>query len=177
MIWSNDFRLTSTLNAWIHDKGSMTARMRSVCQHVDIQLIRQSRQPILATEAQYLQVPETSIALVREVIMFCDAQPWLFARTIVPEESLSTYELGLASLGTTPLGSILFSDEAVSRTDFQYSYLSPQNPYRQWAKQNATDSILARRSQFIKHDNPLLLTEVFLPSMLIALGEKPKGIV
>lgn len=180
MIWSNDFQLASAFNTWIHDKGSMTARMRTVCRQVDIHVMRQSRQPVLTTEADYLGLPqstsesksESSTALIREVIMICDGQPWLFARTVVPQQSLPTYEMAVISLGTTHLGSILFSDPTVSRTHFQYSYLHPKDPYRKWAQQNATDSLLARRSQFVKNNNPLLLTEVFLPAMQTALGEK-----
>lgn len=163
---------------WLNDKGSMTLRMRAACTDLRIDVLRQASAPLFPMEISALGLAAGAEATVREVVMRCDGVPWLVARTAIPPATAVVYGEALSGLGTQPLGSLLFSDPSITRSDFNFAELTdPDDPLHQLAcradyPEHHLDErapLVTRRSIFTKDGQPLLLTEVILPVMIASL--------
>jgi chorismate--pyruvate lyase len=113
------------------------------------------------------------IALVRDVELRCDAVPWVFARTLIPISSLKGAAQRLTQLGEKPLGAVLFSEPGVNRGATQIARLLPAQPLFEAACNHLPkkpDHLWGRRTLFYLQKKPLLVNEVFLPSLLLHGG-------
>ena len=106
------------------------------------------------------------LALVREVVLYCNNRAWMYARTIFPKQSLQGKGQIFRHLNDKPLGKILFSDPNLVRSEFELALLDERHHDYQIAGEYCRESVAslwARRSIFLFYGKPLLLTEVFLP--------------
>ena len=170
--------LSVLLKDWLLDEGSLTARLKSQSGHFQVKVIGEQQQPCSAAEAcDLIQVGEP--VLVREVILYCDNVPQVFARSLLPLASLTGEEQILANLGEQPLGQVLFNNSSLQRLRLELSSFAPDSSVVNLATQltakhdhnSATihtskvpKSILwGRRSIFMLENKPLMVAEVFLP--------------
>lgn len=101
----------------------------------------------------------------REVLLLCDEQPWVYARTVIPVTTLMGSARRLLRLNNRPLGAILFSDATVVRGQLQIFSLDPHHwLYMQSSKFSLSmpNNLWGRRSLFWMNKRPLLVAEVFL---------------
>lgn len=158
------------ISPWLFDQGSLTRRIISRCtNNFRVEVLSQKWQRPLLNEALRLGAHPEHLALIREVLLFCGDTPWVFARSVLPRKTLSGRRRFLGKLGSRPLGEILFSDPNIVRDDLEVAEIKKgQRMYRcatQSLKQ-MPDSIWGRRSVFYLHKKPLLVNEVFLPSII-----------
>ena len=158
------------ISPWLFDQGSLTRRIISHCtNNFRVEVLSQKWQRPLLNEALRLGAHPEHLALIREVLLFCGDTPWVFARSVLPRKTLSGRRRFLGKLGSRPLGEILFSDPNIVRDDLEVAEIKKgQRMYRcatQSLKQ-MPDSIWGRRSVFYLHKKPLLVNEVFLPSII-----------
>jgi chorismate--pyruvate lyase len=109
---------------------------------------------------------------VREVVLHAGGRPVVLAHSIAAWRDLSGPWRGLRGLGSRPLAEALFTDPRVSRGPLEFARIDPRHPLGRRARQvfgRDFPALRARRSRFLKHGRPLLVTEVFLPELL-ALG-------
>ena len=66
-------------------------------------------------EALALAIPSGQLALVREVILYGNNQPWVYARSVLPHQALNGRLRFLRRLGNKPLGALLFSNPVIKR--------------------------------------------------------------
>ncbi len=157
---------------WLFDPGSLTRRVREVCDgRFRVEVIRQGWGRPMLNEAIRLGVQENRRALIREVYLYCDRIPLVYARTIIPHTTLRGRQRYLAHLGTRPLGEVLFADPAMQRDEVEVACIRPAN--RLFHIATATlgsipEEIWGRRSVFYTGSKPLLVNEVFLPSLVAA---------
>ena len=87
----------------------------------------------MADEARALGLRLGAWAWIREVQLLGDGQPWVFARTLIPADTLRGRGRRLTRLGTRPLGEVLFTDPGVRRGPVNacISGRSPPTPNRQ----------------------------------------------
>lgn len=159
---------------WLFDPSSLTRRVCDACSgafRVDVLSQRWGR-PML-NEARRLGMAERSTALIRQVHLLCDEVPWVFARTVMPRRTLSGPRRYLTQLGTRPLGAVLFADPSMRRDEVEVACIRPG----QYAFDLATNRlavappcIWGRRSVFFLDEEPLLVSEIFLPA-LVACGD------
>jgi 4-hydroxybenzoate polyprenyltransferase len=64
----------------------------------------------LQTETARLKLPSHRQLLLREVELLCDGDIWMYARTVIPSETLLGKYQQLKRLGSRPLGNLLFRD-------------------------------------------------------------------
>jgi chorismate-pyruvate lyase len=107
-------------------------------------------------------------ALCREVLMFANDEPVVFARTLVPEAT-ARRQGWLADLGGASLGHALFVRDDVERSTFEFARCGAdtaiQRRMRALAPALGTgEPVWARRSRFAIGGAELLVMEVFLPS-------------
>lgn len=147
------------LSPWLSEAGSLTARLKRYSHHFRLQRLQQEMAVLPAFLADML--PCTGNAQLREVLLWCDDKPCVYAQSWLPEQSLQTVS-ALADLGEQPLGEYLFCQPGLSRSQIEVTQLNvPQNSWGSGA------CCWARRSVFrLDGQSPVLVAEVFLPGVL-----------
>ncbi len=160
-------RVPDALREWLCDDGLLTRKLRQACgDSFRFELRGQYQSEIDDTQADYLSI-ETGPALLREIALMCTDSCCVFARTLVPENTLSRHSW-LADLGVKPLGETLRTRDDCRRSEFDFARLIAGDAlYASAAGQvrEAPAELWARRSQFRLGDAPLLVYEVFMPTI------------
>ncbi|MDM7859262.1 chorismate lyase [Alteromonas sp. ASW11-36] len=139
---------------WLMDTGSLTERLQSMCRQFNVQVL-------------YHAQPVSSGDYVREVILWGDKQPWVYARSVIPV-AINNGEL--LDLGTQPLGQRIFNDERFVRGNFELCQLDCESLGAGLPNELVsafTDGMTAlygRRSMFQFLDTQMSVAEVFLPA-------------
>lgn len=150
---------------WLLDSASLTRRLQQACQgSFRVQLLNQGWVRPLRDEARALVLRPGSRAMLREVHLLCDEQPWVFARTVIPRDTLSGKYRRLAHLGNKSLGAMLFADQSMHRSPVKLARISAGRLFDSATRDlsNKPHVIWGRRSLFRIGGKPLLLSEVFL---------------
>ncbi len=120
-------------------------------------------------ETALLGLPLRQRIYTREVFLYADGMPVVFAHSVAAPQHLRGAWHALQNLGNKPLGALLFTHPLVERAPLHYKALQPQHALYQRAAavlDAAPERMWARRSLFSLHGAPLLVTEVFLPDIL-----------
>lgn len=151
---------------WLLDPGSLTQRLVSLSQgDFRVEVIRQGWYHPTRSEAKALGMRPRQLAIIREVQLIGNGQPWVFARSVIPATTLTGKQRELNFIGSRSLGTILFRDPTMQRGPLKVSRLKIQDG----------DSAWARRSLFYLSNKPLLVSEVFLPALLEAQNTNPQA--
>ncbi len=154
---------------WLTDHGSLTRRMQAQFSDFNVYKLRQAVAQPNFDEAAAVRLNARAPAMIREVLLCSGDKPLVFAHTVIPLDGLRGPWQKLAGLGNRSLGSALFADRRVERFPLAYKRLNRRHPlYRAAAPYLAapTPTLWARRSQFALTGHLLMVTEVFLPTML-----------
>jgi chorismate--pyruvate lyase len=159
----------SLFSEWLADEGSLTARVVSRCEAFAVAVVRQELARANRDELRLLGITRRERAWVREVALYADGRPVVFAHSVVARENVRGAWRLFAGMGGRPLGAALFADPRVRREPLAFRRLDRRHPLWQAAAKvaGAPDGELwARRSLFFRAGKPLLVTEVFLPEIL-----------
>jgi len=141
---------------WLQDRGSLTRRLQSASAgQFRVELLRLDYARPSRSEARALGLPPRRLALIREVQLLGHGQPWVYARSVFPLDTLSGPQRQLRGIGSRSLGSVLFRDPSMHREPLQIGQLRLTDGRQLWA----------RRSVFRLAGKPLLVCEVFLPAL------------
>ncbi len=153
--------------SWLLDRGSLTARLKSVCRDFSVRVIAQGRVRGGADEAALFGDRRTAL-IGRDVLLMDGDVPLVFAHSILRAADLRGPWRAISRMGSRPLGAALFADPRVERRPLRFRRLHGGHPLYCAAKA-ATRADLpplwARRSAFCLHAAPLLVTEAFLPGL------------
>ena len=151
---------------WLLDAGSLTQRLLDFCPAFNVELLSLQRGRPQLNEAQAMELSATQSALIRHVFLRCENKPLVFARTIIPDSTLTGAERRLAHLGNKPLGAVLFADPNMQRSEVQMARICPGQKLFADATQRMKkkpECIWGRRSMFWLNEKPLLVNEIYLP--------------
>jgi chorismate--pyruvate lyase len=157
--------LPQHLQSWLFDSNSLTARLKQHCQQFRIELLGQKVESCQAHEAVD-SIFENEPVLVREVLLYCDDKPQVFARSLLPLSSLTGAEQALANLGTKSLGQTLFNHPSLERKIIniaEFSLTSSVGKLASNLQLTMVNTLWGRRSLFVIDNKPLIVAEVFLP--------------
>lgn len=157
------------LALWLHDHGSLTRRIQQRCNHFVVRKVHSGLARITWDESTLLGIASQRLAYSREVFLYADNQPVVFAHSTCAPKHLCGAWAAVAGLGNQPLGALLFAHPLIKRQPLHYKALRATHPLYQKAAgvlSNPPSELWARRSLFYLHDEPLLVTEVFLPEIL-----------
>lgn len=146
------------LQSWLEDGGSFIQRLKKHGLQPQVVVLREYWGFPEPAEAAGLGVPSRRYVYVREVEIRHKNEPLMFARTVIPAETLTGHERILAHLGTRSLGSVLFSYPGVQRSPFEIK--ACHLPHY------ASSDLWERQSFFIINGKVLLLREVYLPALV-----------
>ncbi|MDP9107497.1 MAG: chorismate lyase [Pseudomonadota bacterium] len=158
------------LRDWLHTPGSLTARLMAHSHRFRVRRIRQARGLIGTDEMAPLQLTRRVLVQQRNVVLECDDRPVIFAHTSVPLTATASDWPRFGSLGERSLGSTLFGDPRVRRGELSFARLSSRHPFvvRMVAAlgSQGPGPWFARRCVFRRHNGVLLVSEIFLPSIV-----------
>lgn len=158
------------LAPWLRDRGSLTRRIQQRCTHFAVRGMRSGLARIAYDESALLGVAPSQLAWSREVFLYADGKPAVFAHSALAGEHLRGAWSALLGLGDKPLGGFLFAHPLVERRPLHYRALRDTHPLYLRAATALKDPprrLWARRSLFYLRAAPLLVTEVFLPDILL----------
>jgi len=141
---------------WLLDSGSLTARLKVLCAGgFSVEVIDElwTSLPDREFRLRFGPIAPDHPFWSRRVILSGNGEPWVLAHTLIPEHALGD-DLGqLVRLGEKPLGEYLFNQAGLTRSDIEINKIDEQS----WG----------RRSWFFLNSKPILVTEYFLPSLLL----------
>ena len=154
---------------WLRDRGSLTQRIQQRCERFAVRPVRNGLARVALDEAALLGVAPPHLAWSREVFLYADGRPVVFAHSACARQHLRGAWSAVRGLGDRPLGALLFAHPLVERKTLHYKALRPAHTLYQRASavlDHAPRRLWARRSLFYLNGAPLLVTEVFLPEIL-----------
>jgi chorismate--pyruvate lyase len=163
---------------WLTTEGSLTARLMSHSESFRVRRLHQSPAVCLADEARAIGLPRPGRVWEREVLLECDGRPRVFGHTVVPASCTASDWPLFSALGERSLGTTLFHDPLVRRGQLEYARIRAGHPLlarvraalggdEETGDESSNDSLFyARRCVYRRHQGLLLVTEVFLPSVL-----------
>ena len=153
--WLNDLELKSCLKEqnildWLNEEGSITARISS---NAKFKLEILNDRIGVAESEEYLALDMASQEVrIREVVLYGDLVPLVYARSIIPKLTSSKGYPGLGTIGSKPLGDLLFQSRLFVKTRREFAQ------FQNLAKQ----VIWGRRTHYLVRGYPLSVMEVFL---------------
>ena len=155
------------VRSWLIGKGLLTQRVKDVCgKAYRLRMIEQNTGLLDAAQKASL-LRNDSAGLFREIKMFCGDKVWVYARTIIPDSTLNRHPW-LAEIGDAALGETLNDLSGVERSSFEYAWLPASDPVATRALRGAEikpAGLWARRYRFTLHGAPLLVQELFFPTI------------
>jgi len=149
---------------WLFDPASLTGRIVATCKgQFSVRVLSVQRGFPRLDETLALGMRARNQALVRQVLLCCDGEPWVYARTVIPLTSLRGKLRGLTRLGNKPLGAVLFADRTMRRGEIEVTRLTAQHACYAAMQTGTRESVWGRRSVFHLYNRPLLVSEFFLP--------------
>ncbi len=170
----NGVRASAQMADWLNNRASLTARLVAKCEAFRVQRLAQGRALCLADEFAQIGLPRPLQVVEREVLLRCDEQAVVYAHTVMPLSANASQWPLFASLGNRSLGTTLFSDPLVQRGALSFARLRVSHPLMRRIEELGLleeaapqTHLFARRSVFMRKGASLLVTEVFLPSILL----------
>lgn len=161
---------SAPMRDWLTTEGSLTARLMAHSRQFRVQRLHQNGAICLPDEARAIGMTRPGRVWEREVLLRCDGEPVVFAHTVVPASSTASDWPLFSALGEKSLGTTLFYDPLVARGQLEFARIRDGHPLMQRARKalgGAGDKVyFARRCLYRRHQGLLLVTEVFLPSVL-----------
>lgn len=161
--------MPSEMAPWLLEQGSLTRKIILNCKSkFRVEVISQRWQRPMLNEALRLNMRPEHRAFIREVLLYCGETPWVFARSVIPYKTLTGPRRALGKLGNRPLGEVLFSDPGITRDALEIAEIKRGQRMFRCATQclkELPESLWGRRSVFYLHDKPLMVNEIFLPSI------------
>jgi len=159
-----------TYRSLLADRGSLTRRLQEMSREFRVEKVMQRLAQPARDERQQLGLRRGELALVREVVLYCDDLPVVFAHSVAARKNLRGAWRGLKQQGNKPLGAALFANPRIARTALKFRKLNAQHELYRRAKSRLPDigltqNLWARRSRFTLRGQPLLVTEIFLPGI------------
>lgn len=167
----NGVHASPHMRDWLTTPGSLTAKLIAHCRQFRVQKLHQNGAFCLSDEAAALGLRRAGRVWEREVLLRCDGEAVVFAHTVVNAASTASDWPLFSALGERSLGTTLFYDPLVKRGQLEYARIRAGHPL--YVRANAAlggtlrDKVyFARRCVYRRHQGLLLVTEVFLPSVL-----------
>jgi len=130
---------------WIRDDQSLTQKLKKKYHDFRVEVYRQDELEIYKHEINQLGNEEKFI--VREVFLYGDNQPVVFARSVIPKNTKTD---SIMKIGNKPLGEILFTNPNTLREPIEITF---------------HNDVWGRRSIFIMNNSRILISEFFLDSI------------
>lgn len=167
--------IPSAVRAWLLLESSVTQALQKTfgeVMHVDV--LSDSPGPLLSDERPLLATSSPE-GRVRDVFLRTGKHVRVAARTVYVSPKLCVHP-DLSSLGGRPLGELLFEQGPPRWHKREWALLDARAPLHGLVRRSleATgNTCWARRTLFLFEDEPLLVTEMFLPTIFVRQFSAP----
>lgn len=158
------------LQSWLIDTGSLTAKLKSYSDNFSVCLLAQKQRQSTVDEEALLGLVDDCSIIEREVQLYCQGQPVIYANSLIPLVSIVDRFDNLNNLGEQPLGEKIFSDPQLERSPLEWTVLTEKHSLFHSAVQNLKvipTQIYGRRSLFYGTVKPIVISEFFLPAIRV----------
>ena len=138
-----------TIRSWLLEDGPITERIK-LKNKFNLKLLKDEVSNIDSTDEDFLG-NISGFVKVREVILMADNVPKVFARSLIPEITIKHGLSKLGSLGSTPLGDILFEKEIFKKIEVLFSEFEVNK-----------EIFWGRKTKYSVKNLPISVMEVFL---------------
>lgn len=166
-LWCRTPSAAGAYRPWLRDRGSLTRRIQNRCPGLSVKVVFQGMRR--ANRDERFVFARRARVLVREVYLYCHQNPVVFAHSVIAARDLRGAWRRLARMGTRPLGAELFTDPRVRRYPLRQKKIGRQHELHRQARAGLSGmpaTLWARRSLFVLHKSPILVSEMFLPGIL-----------
>ncbi len=160
--------LSNNVRSWLYEKSSLTQRLKNSCgSDFGVSVLHQVLSKPYIDESRVLNLSSNRYALVREVVLHSGHNPLIIARTVIPLKTLRGAQRRLSSLGSRPLGEVIFTYPGLQRLNLDIVEVSKQtwNPAL-IEKIKISEPVWGRRTLYGIGGRHLLVGEFFLPAVL-----------
>jgi len=145
-----EHELTNTeIKSWLLEQGPITKRIKSIAEF-RLELIQDELSDATDDEILFLKIDSEEIR-IREVILYGNENPIVFARTIIPNTTIEKGLKELGKIGNKPLGDILFEKDIFSKEDIVFATFKDEESL-----------FWGRKIKYTVKDQPFSVMEVFL---------------
>lgn len=145
-----EHELTNTeIKSWLLEQGPITKRIKSIAEF-RLELIQDELSDATDDEILFLKIDSEEIR-IREVILYGNENPIVFARTIIPDTTIEKGLKELGKIGNKPLGDILFEKDIFSKEDIVFASFKDKESL-----------FWGRKIKYTVKDQPFSVMEVFL---------------
>ena len=135
--------------SWLLENGPITKRIKKNGLF-KLHLIQDELSYIDQEDKDFIDCASDEIKL-REVILFCNDEPIVFAQTIIPVETISNGFEQLGNLGNKPLGDILFEKNIFTKDKVVYALF-----------EDASSLYWGRKAKYLVKGYKFSVMEIFL---------------
>lgn len=160
------------LHSWLTVPGSLTRHLQQQFRHFRVQVLAEGWGRPLRREAAILQIPPYQQVWMRIVLLYGNDQPRVYARTIIPPQSMAHLGYKIRHLANQSLGEFLFCHPRMQRSQFQLMQLTRQQQQDLLPAELANaktglhpERLWGRSSIFTLGQHPLLVSEYFLETL------------
>tara|TARA_B100001057_G_scaffold243302_2_gene243653 strand:- start:109 stop:600 length:492 start_codon:yes stop_codon:yes gene_type:complete len=137
------------IRSWLIENGPITKRI-SAKENFTLNLIRDEIDEVDEIDKKYLGNIIGDIK-IREVILLGNKVPKVYAKSLIPVQTIEKGFSKLGSLGSKPLGDILFEKDIFNKIDVVYSTFT-----------NELDTFWGRKTKYTVKNLPFSVMEIFL---------------
>ena len=157
------------IDQWARNKKSLTKRIKKTA-NLKIELITNNNKNknLLLSEKFFFPLYSSEAIYLREVIIFANGLPIMYARTTLPRKYLRSYWSNIKKLNDNSLSDVVYEKPSIKRSNFSYLPLSLNNKI--YKKINSfgfknKNLIIGRQSNFEYKKKNILLTEYFFEAI------------
>jgi chorismate--pyruvate lyase len=157
---------------WLSDTGSLTQKIeKAIGQKLEVQVLRDCPHSLNSDESRYFHF-KIRRCRVREVLLCSNGIPLVMAHSIIPTFSSSGSNHQILRLGTKPLGAVLFSKtrkHSKAKPPRDIARLDKASELWKRCSKHSTalnSPLWARRTLYRLKGHPILVNEIFLPTLL-----------
>lgn len=162
-MWNKNIQIDGKLKYWLLDMKSLSYRIRNIAK-LEIVPIETRVSNIFLNEKKIFGNMKSEHLYLREVLIYADKLPIMYARTVLPSKHLRGFWHKIKKLNNKPLADIVFKRKMIKRSDFKFKRSSINDNFSKKIRMFDFKDIkilATRQSTFQNKNKKVLLTEVF----------------
>ena len=144
-----DQKVSKEVRSWLIEEGPITQRIK-LTEEFKLEVICDEEKEVLQSELEFLNSKSMKNRL-REVLLYGNNTPRVYARSVIPNETIEYGLKKLGELGNKPLGDILFNKDIFKKEIMQYASFKINQ-----------DTFWGRKARYTVNNYPFSVMEVFL---------------
>ena len=162
-MWNKNIQIDGKLKLWLLDMKSLSYRIRNIAK-LEIIPVDSRGSNIFLNEKKVFDNKKSEHLYLREVLIYADKLPIMYARTVLPSKYLRGFWHKIKKLKNKPLADIVFDRKMIIRSDFKFKKPSINDNFSRKIKMlnlKKTKILATRQSTFMNKNEKAVLTEVF----------------